>query len=681
MSRVMQLVQTWWNAERHRHFLVYSAFLAVGIALYFALPTEPDWHMLLAGLAATIAISHMAWKHSRLRPWLLMLCLTIAGLAWAATYSAQQSLIVLARELTPRPVSGTVRAVERTETGLRITLDGVAIRKLEQEKTPQRIRLSLRMKDGAVQDFPRIGTRIELLAGLLPPMGPAMPGGFDFARYFFFRDIGAVGYGLPPWKTLETPADRGFSARFANWRMGLTKAIIDQLGTRHGAVAAGLITGDDKAIAEEDYTALKAANLYHIIAISGGHMVVISGMIFLLARMVLLALPGYLRFRPQMKSIAAAITLALTTVYLFITGLPPSAVRAYVMIALVLLAVMLRRQVNPMRSLMLAALAMLALDPSDLFEPGFQLSFVATLAIVALVERMFLRHHAQSWLGTAGRIVLATFLIAVVAEAATGPLVAAQFNTFSTYGIFANMVATPLVSLLLMPVVGLYFLLLPFGLEGYALWALDYGIRGLLWIAHTIAAWPHAQWFVPSMPGWGVALFVIGLLWFCFFERRPRWIGVPLMIAGIVSVATVVLPDMLIGQQAKQIALRTGQGYALARGRSDSLVPQLWANALGQKELPPMPRGDAAWRCDRTGCVATVQETRVAFPDQAIAMAEDCERAALVVTRLWKAACAAPVLDGGTMARKGVHALWLDGDGMHLESSADWQGNRRWSAH
>lgn len=653
----------------------------LGIALYFALYFEPRWEWMLAMVLCIAAAGAGSWRRGHWRLPIGAVLLVALGAGWASVYTAMQENTVLTRSLTPRPVSGLVRDVERTENGLRITLEQVAIRGVDAEKTPERIRLSLRLKQGAVVAFPRVGSKVELLAGLLPPMGPAMPHGFDFARYFFFRGIGAVGYGLPPWTIVAEPAESGMAERFANWRIGLTEAIIAQLGPRNGPIAAGLITGEDKAIQEADYEALKAANLYHIIAISGGHMVVISGVVFLLMRWLTLCLPGGWRYRPEMKSLAAAATLLLVTGYLFVTGMPPSAVRAYVMIALVLLAVILRRQVDPMRSLVLAALIMLAFDPSDLFEPGFQLSFVATLAIVALVERMFFRPHPEQKLaGRIARVVAASVLISLVAEAATAPLVAAQFNQFAAYGVLANLVATPLVSLLLMPVVALYFLLLPFGLEHGALAALGKGIDALLWIAHRVAALPDAQRFVPSLPGWGVTLFVLGLLWFCIWQHRPRWLGVPVMLAGLLSVFLVPLPDLLVGQEVKQIALRTPDGYVLARGRSDSMVPRLWANALGEKELPRAPRSGSDWRCDKQGCVAMLGEKRIAFPASGMALAEDCRRADLLITPLRRVRCEhRGVVDGWDLWRGGTQALWLENGRLRRETSADWQGERPWS--
>lgn len=677
----MSRITTWWDGEKGRQFLWVPVLFAAGIAVYFALPVEPDPLPPLY-VAAAVLLGRGLMPYRRFKAAFLVLGLLFAGMAWAAFHTTLQSPMVITKPLTPRPISGTIADIERVEKGMRFTLRQLAIAGVDEKETPEQVRISVRVKAGTSPALPHIGERMNIMAGLLPPMGPAMPGGFDFARYFFFRDIGAVGYGLPPWKTESAP-----ESSFAQWRFALTEKIIAQLGTERGPIAAGLITGEDRAITENDFKALRASNLYHIIAISGGHMVVIAGVVFLALRWLLLCIPNAGQ-RPQMKSIAAGGTLLVITGYLFVTGMPVSAVRAYIMVALVLLAVLLRREVDAMRSLLLAALLMLLFDPSDLLEPGFMLSFAATLAIIALVETTWLRpgsREERPFIHTALRVLLTMFLISVVAEAATAPLVLSMFNTASPYGVLANMLATPLVTFVLMPTVALFFLLLPLGLEHWALEFMDIGIVLLMHIARWIAALPNAQMFAPSLPGWGVALFVGGLLWLCLVQQRVRMAGFAVMAIGIASIVTVRLPDILVGPELKQIALRTDDGYKLVRGRANSLLPELWANGLGYETLPVLKPGTETWRCDSLGCIAKVEFIHVAFPNSAEAAVQDCSQTELMFT-LQDAFCESTQITGRWALRYGgVHAVWVEEEGegwpTTIETSADWQGRRPWSAY
>lgn len=685
MSRRFEQLETWWGREATRHFLWLPACIAAGIALYYALPVEPALPVL--PVLAASGLSAYGLLRKRLSPLLkglaVGLLLVLLGAAYANIRAHASQPIMLREALTPRPVKGVVRDIERTAQGVRLTLKSPIIQGLPTEQTPMQIRLSVKLKKDAAFTLPHIGDEVVLRAGLMAPMGPALPNGFDFARYFSFRDIGAVGYGLPPWEVTKADDGGSLANRFWSWRANLTDAIVRSLGTDTGGIAAGLITGDGRAISDADFDALRASNLYHIIAISGEHMMIISGVIFISLRLLLLLLPKRIALRPEGKPIVALISLAIVTLYLFVTGLPISAVRAYVMIALVLMAMVLRRQVDPMRSLAMAALLILLVDPPSLLDPGFQLSFAATLALVALIEARLVAALPMLERGKfrSGLHHLITLLLAsVVAEAATTPLVISMFNNLSLYGVFANAVATPLVSLFLMPTVALFFILLPFGLQSVALNLLNAGVKALLALAYFVAELPYAQWFVPSLTTVGLALFITGLLWLCLWQTRARRYGIVAMLVGVASVFTVSLPDVLVTGNLKQIAFRSNEGYVLARGRASALVPELWANGLGHKALAKADTPD--WRCDAQGCVAQVEDKKIAIPSDATALVQDCLHAAIIISDAVAPGCAesVKVINPKRVSEGSVTALWLRPDGhVRVETSADWQGNRPWS--
>lgn len=672
MSRVQKLEQ-WWKAESTRHFLWLPVYFAAGIALYYHLPEEPPLWLLPTQFLVMLAFA-LTFRPIH-TPIMVGILAFLFGAAYADIRAYGYDTIILHEALSPRPVEGTVRDIERTQNGVRLWLKQVTVDGLSAEETPAQIRLSVRIKKGREFELPPVGSTVNIRAGLMPPMGPALPNGFDFARYFYFANIGAVGYGLPPWKVVALREQPTIADRFWSWRANLTDRIVKTLGEETGGIAAGLITGDARAIREEDFNSLRASNLYHIIAISGEHMMVIAGVIFFSLRSLLLLMPARIALRPEGKPIVAAISLVLVTIYLFVTGLPMSAVRAWVMIVLLLLSVIFRRTVDPLRSLSVAALLILLYDPASLHDPGFQLSFAATLAILALVDSPLMRalpaiergpiRSALYWLR-------AMVLVSVVAEAATMPLVISMFNNVSPYGVFANALATPLVSLFLMPVVALFFILLPLGLTDWALWLLKQGILALMGLSQWVASFPHAQLFSPSLPGWGVACFAFGLLWICLWQTRVRRYGVIPAIIGVMSLLTVHSPDMLVSNTLKQIAFRTDDGYVLARGRTNSMIAELWANGLGYKELKKA--SEPEWICDDAkNCVAGVMGRQIALPK------EDKCAGDIVITSNEALRCAnAKVIGPKQLAAGSVTALWL-ANAPRTENSGDWQGKRPWS--
>src|SRR6202012_3608855 len=121
-------------------------------------------------------------------------------------------------------------------------------------------------------------------------------------------------------------------------------------------------------------------------------------------------------------------------------------------------------------------------------------------------------------------------------------------------------------------------------------------------------------------PGWGLALFTLGLAWTCLWRTRVRRHGLnglpgggagllainsPGVVGGGASLLTINPPDMLVGGSLKQIAFRSDDGYVLARGRPTSMLPELWANGLGYKVMEQAD--EPAWRCDGLGCMANVE--------------------------------------------------------------------------
>lgn len=161
-----------------------------------------------------------------------------------------------------------------------------------------------------------------------------------------------------------------------------------------GEIAAALITGERGGISEEVTQAMRDSGLAHILSISGLHMVIMAGTVFWLVR-ALLALVPRLALRYPIKKWAAASALAAASFYLALSGAAVPTVRSWIMMSIVLIAVMLDRPALTMRNVALAALAILIIAPESLFDPSFEMSFAAVIALVALYERLAQR----GWLG------------------------------------------------------------------------------------------------------------------------------------------------------------------------------------------------------------------------------------------------------------------------------------------
>ncbi len=662
---------------------------AAGIALYFGLPREPS--LALTGaltFAALQACLFMRRRTGLLTVLMGVFCIS-AGVFAATWHTARQQVVVLEKNLPSKTVTGTIEMIEFLPTGQRLTLGDVAIDSLARSDTPRRLRLSMRAKKIIPLE---VGMRIQLRAGLLPPMGPILRGGFDFSRYFYFRGIGAVGYGMNPITIVKPAQIDGFWQFWEDARVKLARTIRATLDPERAAIASGLITGDDAGISKRTYEELRAANLLHIIAISGSHMVVIAGVVFFSLRMLLLMVP-LLGQRMASKQLAAAMTMVAVSAYLCITGVDVSALRAYIMIMLLLLSVLVARQMQPMRALMMTALMMLIYDPSDLMEPGFQLSFAATMAMLAVAHSAILRDRARGEHSLVGRVIYALpwlALISLIAEWVTAPLVMHMFNQFSLYGTFANMIAGPVVSLLIMPSVALFFLSLPLGLETYALTLLDAGIGLLLTIARITAELPHALIYVPSQPIWALVIYALALAFLCLWHGRARLMAIPVMIASTLTVLVVSPPQLIVSQDMRHVVLMDAGEPKLASGRAYAMVPEMLAHAMGRETLSVMPASDH-WQCEgkaRTRrCVWTKNDQRIFFDftwDKSGSVCDQvrAKQASMLITDAYGVRCDdVRTITPYRRRIHGAHSWWQTGEDARwqLLTTRMIQGDRPWS--
>jgi competence protein ComEC len=204
--------------------------------------------------------------------------------------------------------------------------------------------------------------------------------------------------------------------------------------------------------------------------------------------------------------------------YLLLSGASVPTVRSWVMMSIVLLAVLLDRPALTMRNVALAALLIMVFEPETVFDPSFQISFAAVVGLVALFESRTGRREASAedvslfWrlMQKLRAIVASDALSTFVATIAVSPFAVYHFHRASYYGVFANLLALPLVSLLIMPMALATLVVLPFGLEAWPLKAMGLGIDLLVDVGKWVASWPGAVSVLPAISGYALALMVLG---------------------------------------------------------------------------------------------------------------------------------------------------------------------------
>ncbi|MEM1361479.1 MAG: ComEC/Rec2 family competence protein [Pseudomonadota bacterium] len=569
------------DRQRGHLFCWVPVCLACGIGGYFALPVEPGLGLFAGFLAVFLGLS--AWLRVADEQTKVLIA---AGLLILAGFSvaAWRAHAMAAPMLDFRyygPVEGRVLSIDRSISDKpRLLMDRVRLSRVDPDKTPQRVRVSLH-GDATLNTALDPGKRVMVTAHLSAPRGPVEPGGFDFRRHAWFQQIGAVGYSRTPVMGLA-PVEGGAWIALQQFRRDLSAHVIDTLPGQRGAFAAAVLTGDRSALSRPTIDAMRDTNLAHLLAISGLHMGLLTAVVFAFLRGAIALVPP-IALRINSKKWAACGALMAAAAYLAMSGGNVSTQRAFVMVSVMLCAILLDKRALSLRAVAVAAVIILLLRPEALLGPGFQMSFAATTCLVfvfgrlrenreLIAERNFLPNPVQRRLRPLGALVVSS----AVAGLATAPIGMAHFNTSASYGLFANLMAVPLMGSLVMPAAVFAALLSPFGLEGVGLWIMGQGIALILAIADSLATWPGAVRYVQAPPGGILALVAFGALVAMLWQGRGRFIGLVPMVLAFGLWAVTPRPALLISEDAKLVGVMTPEGRALNRDRGNGFTALSW---------------------------------------------------------------------------------------------------------
>lgn len=619
--------------------VLFGAGCALGLGPAVALPL---WAGFIAALGFGLLASGLALAAARRGGGLLALG---AGAALAASLVALGICAAVAKvDAAEAPVApafmgvteidGWVSGIDRGPSGPRLTLRVARLGALLPEETPHAVRLTLREVAA-----PAVGAAVRCRAFLQPPPGPVLPGGYDFQRRAYFDRLGGVGAVRGPCEAIELgPPPEGWRFDLALWfeaaRKSALAAIAHAAPGQGGALFGAIATGDRSGLSEETQEALQASGLAHLLSVSGLHMTLVAGAVFAALRFGLAAIEP-LALRVNVAKIAAAGAILTAGAYMLFSGADAPARRAFIMAAVAFGAILLDRPAISVRALALAAAIVLALEPQAVAEPGFQMSFAATLALVAVYEALSRRpreprggvsHRVAGW-------IAASALTSLVAGLATLPFGLYHFQRVSPYSLPANVAAAPIVSFVVTPAALAAAAAAPFGLEAAPVQIAAWGMERVVDIAAAAEAAPGGDMGARAMPTGAWALMAGGLVWLGLWAGRLRWLGAGLIAAGALTAALAHPPVGWIAAGGQALAARGPDGrIALCAAKGGGFAARRLLQAAdprAEDAAPALARAVA----DARGCAVLLDAGgALTLAASAEAALEDCRMAGVVVS-------------------------------------------------
>ena len=692
MARLFDSLRADARAQGDRWPLWSSVSFGAGCGAYFVLKQEPmTWPLAL--VASALLLAWIIGKAKGAPRWATLILLMAAcfsgGLAVASLRAGAVAAPIAPADMKPTQLEGWVMDVDSSgRTGARIVVAPVRVRGLAAEATPERLRVTVK---GAP---PPPGAAVRIFGILNPPPPPASPGAYDFGRNAYFQGLGGTLFALGPTRSADLappPWRVRMEMKVNAVRFALAQRIVARLGERTGGVAAAMTTGHETWIQDPDLDAMRDSGLAHILSISGLHMAVVGGFVFFAVRLWVAAWP-WLALRASGKKIAAVAGLIAVGTYLVISGAPAPAERAAVTASIAFLAILADRQAVTMRALSAAAFVVLLLRPEAVVTPGFQMSFAATAALVALVEvwPRRIRELAVPWpIAAIQRFaswLLAACCASLVAGMATGPFAMQHFNRTAVYGLIANMATAPLADFIMMPMLALGASLEPLGLGAPFLWLAGKSVDAMLAIGHWAANLPGAVQTIPSAPAAALPVAFLGIVFMCLWRGWWRVLGLPFAVAVLIWPRPAP-PDVWIGDGGANAAYRQGQEAVVIRPAVRQFASDLWSRRRG---LEAVGRASEGWACRRSFCAPEGEGGVLALwwgkasPSE-VQLDQMCRSAEVISVRavvmVLPTSCEGRlVLDGDDYARGGSVELWRDeaGDWRALWA-AEVRGRRPWS--
>jgi competence protein ComEC len=642
---------------------------AVGIIGYFTADREPAWWATSVLAVAGVAGACVARRRPFGFPLALGFAAMGAGLAIATLQTVRIAHPILQYPIPSVTLAGFVEIREEREKSDRIVLRVQRFDGAPAGGTPDRVRVAV--KKGSA---PAVGSFVELKAHLSPPLQPLRPGGYDFARDMYFQRIGASGYTLGSIKVKPPPVTGGFWLRYATLiddvREAIDKRIRAIVAGDNGSIASALITGKRDALSTSVNDAMYISSLAHVLSISGYHMAVVAGIVFFVIRAGLALVPS-LANRHPIKKWAASGALIAATFYLLLSGAEVATQRSFIMIAIVLVGVMLDRPTLTFRTISVAAVVVLTLAPQAVVHPSFQMSFAATLALIAAYQYgLPWRADRENSLGArmalwGVREFAGLILASLVAGLATTPYAAYHFHRLAPYGVLANLLAMPVVSVVVMPMGILGLVAMPFGFDAPFWRLMGDGIDWMIGVSLWVSSLPGAVGRIQAFGTGPLLLGTAGLLLICLFRTPLRWSGAVLTIAAGTWAVLTPRPDVLIAGDGQAAAFRGQNGQlSVLHSARDSFAVKEWLAADADARVPKDPSLGNGVTCDAIGCIGRLGDGRlISMAFTLEAFAEDCTRAAVVVSLRDAVSpnCAATLIDRKVWRSGGAVALrWTD---------------------
>jgi competence protein ComEC len=584
---------------RQQFFPLVFLSLALGMGAYFSWPREPNIYVLGSAVMICLVFQTAIWRRTGLAVSILWLVLSaLLGALWAQSTTLRQA--------------ARLAKVSFAAHGETVMLDGqvvwseprsrgsvVDVAMVSAAGKGYQVRV-FGAKSIAAQALP--GCQIRAQAFVKPIGTPIAKGAYDPRLTQFFNGRKGQGF-LRHVEHLDCQGPISWRLHLARLRLHIAARFRNQMEAPQGALAASLITGIRGAIPPPTRQLFRDAGLAHVLAISGLHMALFAGTFFAALRLFAASWPR-LAQSYDMRRVSAGLAIVAATAYLAVSGASYATQRAFIMISIFFLAVVLGRAGLTLRNLSWAGIVILALRPSAVMQAGFQMSFAAVMALIVYYEYWQSRasgFRRMDGFTPSGRFwhylrVTAWGLVSTsaIAGSVTGYIAAYHFGQIASFGLLANVLAMPVFSLLVMPMAAASLVLMPLGFEAVPLAVMAWGLSLIINISQWVTSFSGSVWYLAPTPYWALLSAVLGLVMVSLLRGRARWASLVPLVFALAMLQQAPRPLVAWLEAGNTIAVQmTPQNMTLIRQRGNRYLSELLGDYWRMSDLSSPACGEA----------------------------------------------------------------------------------------
>ncbi|NMA32611.1 MAG: ComEC family competence protein [Alphaproteobacteria bacterium] len=596
-----------------------------GIAIYFALPFEPTIAYPLL-ISIFFAIGFIIWNKKLIAPVFALLF----GLFYSIGWTRAVDIPRITHSKYNTEISGVVKNIDYTPDKTRLFL--------QDNKNGAIYRLSA--SDEIL--IPNIGDNITITASIFPPAPANVPNGFDFAKWAYFDGISATGYIT----NLKIDNSNANLHGIASLREKMNKKFNSKLFD-------SLVLGYKHTLPDTENKAWNAAGVGHVFSISGFHISLVGGWLFILFYSLFRLIP-WITKRTSARYPAMICSFFGLLFYLFLSGADVATQRAFLTTSLMFAAFIFGRNVFTMRNTAIVFTALLIANPNYLTAAGFQLSFAAIFGLIWFFGDT--KYDKVSFIYKIWRAVKIMIMTTFIATIFTMPFIAYHFHTIQIYSLLGNLLCLPIFSILIMPLTML-------GLTSYATAVYDWTLK----IANWISSLPFAGIQIPTISSFAFYLMVIGLICLVMIKNKK---------IKVISVAICFLiPIILTAIKPKPIFYTTHDNELIAvvlngklhfnRNKSSKhfFAFDTWKQNNFEKTGTPNKR----IKCKKGLCLIQTEKWSLAYTQKFMPLLKNAEQLCIendfLVSYLKivdKNNCQAKILRGGFVIYKNGHIEYIN---------------------